>query len=1636
MLLGAYFKSSAQANLVNLLFATTSACTTATGSAVFTADQNPGYIPIRTFNILGLPSGYSGAQILYGFDFNSGTNQVQALNLPIGRYALEMIETQQSDPNFLYIEIDSFVITNGFPLPTFSLSTQFPLVTCDSIPITAVITSNGPVVDSPITNTAGTSSTGQHGMANNHIYNKINIPFEGGINSLSVNVVQRNPGDSIQLVLYDDVAGLPGSIIAITNPTPATLGLNTLYTLVGATLTAGDYWIGVKAQGAIGLNLNWPLNTSSASAIIDNTKSFSDPFINNPSGLNIFSNLYDVGVSINLSYVEPATFAWQPASTLTDSASLTPTAFPASATVYTITATNNYGCVGTATVLATPSNPLSITANASATNICAGESVQLSFSNTNSNPNTPALNYYWFDGSSTYSDSAIVYPSFNTTYTAVVTNNSGCQKSDTVNVFVKPTPYYYGGNYGFCDSFGVLYAIQNTSNNTFQWYKNGVLLPGENFDTLRVTSTGNYNVIVTNADGCINDTTGFSAVVDFGVSATETYTTSTNYACLNNDLYIYNTNITTGTSTGAPSNITTFLTQFAVPGSYTVSSNNDSISATGTISRPAEYSLIFTNPSYGLHVYDSITFDWYYSDTTALGMGMFIITDSDENPYYLDSTNSSTGAKSGTITIPWNQDFIVGLLNKNSSQSGAASFVLSNFTTKYALPVNNIAYYADSTLQTQLGGSFRGSFLAPTNVPGNITIYAQASNSGSNCLGAITPITYFVNDAPTISGVTVLPGFNNPINPTIICSEDSVIFIANNPNHYDLLWRFNGRTGDTNYRKTAGAVQVALQFDFEIFVTDSNGCTGSYNFANDMPPVTTYFPPGNVIVSDNEICGGESITVNYSTNEQVLFTNGYEEGTVTQPRLNTVYTAKLTDSVTGCNAYRSETVIVHSTPSIDTLSATPACAGSSYTITAVASNNTTAYTQALLPYALEPTTGTPSYIIKDGENIVEFSSGGPADGVTDAINLPFTFEYFGQDYNQIWLSSNGSLHFDVREQGNSSYFAYPLPNTLDKRAVINFALGNLSMSLPQSQMYYTIEGSAPNRKFVMNYTAPGLNAALIPIKGQVVLFEGSNNIQVSVDTMITDPILGPFTIGMQDKSKTRGFCFTTAPCGTTGVTMYKKTWLITPQKNLSNFYWQPLPSGQAFTNVDEIIVSNGTPRNLSLSLVNSDGCDTSKTITVTPSAGPTVSANANSTLICEGTTVILNGAGGLNYTWSNGITNNVATTINVAGFNIYTVTGSDAAGCTATSTIQITAAQSYGDLVHTSGGNSSTYPFVTSLTQAQPDGDSANYVGGQFCSQMFMVYDSIGGNSLGNVTGTVTTTASVTTAGGQPYCKRAFTITPTNQAGAAITLYFTQDEFNDYNNNKGMNLSMPTTSSNTDPDRANLIITKVNGGTLTTGTLVDIFPTSVVWNNTLVRWEVTFPVSSFSDFYLKTSTLATPLNVALLLSGKSTIKGNELQFRNGVKDAIEFEVQKSTAGSGFATIAAIKNNTNLSEFFYTDIAASASIATYKIVAKTTTNEFVSNTVSLENTNNLNAEFTLYPNPTSGKLSFTSKNSIKGNFNLKVKNTVGQVVMTINTNTDGGNTLDLDLSEFASGFYYVEIDVANKAPIFVGKVFKN
>ncbi len=162
------------------------------------------------------------------------------------------------------------------------------------------------------------------------------------------------------------------------------------------------------------------------------------------------------------------------------------------------------------------------------------------------------------------------------------------------------------------------------------------------------------------------------------------------------------------------------------------------------------------------------------------------------------------------------------------------------------------------------------------------------------------------------------------------------------------------------------------------------------------------------------------------------------------------------------------------------------------------------------------------------------------------------------------------------------------------------------------------------------------------------------------------------------------------------------------------------------------------------------------------------------------------------------------------------------------------------------------------------------------CDLIARVLPAGGSPVAGQINTCVTRDATQQYFNGEPYVQRHYDIEPASNAATAtatVTLYFTNQEFVDYNTINGAIWPMlPTNGAgNTVANRNNVRVTQFHGtptGGLPTstpgnytGTRVLINPgaANVSWNG--FYWQVTIPVNGFSGFYVHSTLTNAPLPI-------------------------------------------------------------------------------------------------------------------------------------------------------------------------------
>lgn len=290
---------------------------------------------------------------------------------------------------------------------------------------------------------------------------------------------------------------------------------------------------------------------------------------------------------------------------------------------------------------------------------------------------------------------------------------------------------------------------------------------------------------------------------------------------------------------------------------------------------------------------------------------------------------------------------------------------------------------------------------------------------------------------------------------------------------------------------------------------------------------------------------------------------------------------------------------------------------------------------------------------------------------------------------------------------------------------------------------------------------------------------------------------------------------------------------------------------------------------------------------------------------------------------------------------------------------------------------------------------------------------------------------SVPNFSGQPFVARHYQIKPANNAAVVtgkITLFFTQQEFTNYNNDAGSTFNLPAGAGDA-AGIGNLRIAKYNGSSSDdsglpgsyTGSVEMINPddADIKWNSGLSRWEVTLNVTGFSGFFVQGGAAVLPLK---LLSFTGAKQGLDATLQWSVVNAINvnrYEVERSENGRDFITAGTVTSGNN--PFLYTDknIFFIETIVYYRL--KTIDNNgkmFYSGIVRIVQLKN--QPISVFPNPAKNIITVSGLQQ-KGS--IKLLNADGKLLLKQNVYAQ---SVTIDIEKYSSGTYLIQYQSDNKA----------
>lgn len=604
----------------------------------------------------------------------------------------------------------------------------------------------------------------------------------------------------------------------------------------------------------------------------------------------------------------------------------------------------------------------------------------------------------------------------------------------------------------------------------------------------------------------------------------------------------------------------------------------------------------------------------------------------------LSWTGAATGSLTGisfpqTISSLVSGSYTFTFTNAQGCQSDPISTALSD---PGAPPKPTITITGPTTIcpgdnVTLTSSAVSGNTWSTGATSQSITVSAAGSYSVTNtslgCTSISDPVIITLNPTPVVSAGT----------DVVICAGSPVVLSASGAVSY--TWD-NGVSDGVSFTPLVTTT-------YTVTGTGANGCKNT-----DLVTVTVNSAPPVSAGADQDICIGDAVTLTATGALTFVWDNGVTNGVSFSPTATTTYTVTGTDG-NGCTASDQVTVTIKSTVPLNAGTDRTVCAGTAVTLAATGASGYSwdnGVTDGVSFVPLSTTTYTVSVI--DGSGCLN------TDQVLVTVN-PLPIVDAGNDQvvcegGPVTLAATGALLYNW-DQGvaDGAEFAAVATST------------------------YTVEGTDNNG-------CKAQDQVTVTVNSLPVVSAGPDQ-NVCSGTMVTLTASGASTY-VWDNNVTDGVAFAVTVGGTytvIGIDANGCQNTDALQINISSTLPlnagadQTICSGQLVTltatGAPTVSWDNGVTDGLAfaptvtttytVSANDGSGCTNTDNVTITVNPLPPVSAG-NDISACGGASIVLSGSGASIYVWDNGVTDGIAFT--PASSQTYTVTGTDANGCSAT----------------------------------------------------------------------------------------------------------------------------------------------------------------------------------------------------------------------------------------------------------------------------------------------------------------------------------------------------------------------------------
>ncbi len=494
----------------------------------------------------------------------------------------------------------------------------------------------------------------------------------------------------------------------------------------------------------------------------------------------------------------PYTYLWTPSASLSDSASLTPTATPDSTTLYILTVTDKNGCSSLDSVLVTVSDSLTPTITGGPWTLCMGDTAHLS-------AGTGYTSYVWSDGETT--------PDISVTqagdYTVHVTGGTGCAgTSAAVHITVLPDsvphPVLTAAKRVICNGD----SIQISPIETYASY---LWSTGDTTPTIFVSTTDTITLTAANAAGC----SGTSAPLVVTVLPTPVATVTIN----GSDTLCGSDSLTLAAQSGYAkyewsSGDTTSAIVVKTSGIYSVTVTN-----AGGCSATSAPDTVTVNPTPELFIHGPAAIcpnaTATYTDSSNINMANDLFTWS--------LTPAGAGNLSinnpGSITVQWGAAGTATLTLTETTPSGCSAtdsikVTISSNLTPIVTASEPTAFCPGDSVTLDAGAGY-ASYQWSMN--GQPIAGATHERLTVNQSGAYTVFVTSVGGCSGTSAVTNVTAYPVPATPVI--TQNGAELTSSPSSHYQ--WYFDGSPLMDSIHQT---LSPDTNGNYTVTITDTNGC--------------------------------------------------------------------------------------------------------------------------------------------------------------------------------------------------------------------------------------------------------------------------------------------------------------------------------------------------------------------------------------------------------------------------------------------------------------------------------------------------------------------------------------------------------------------------------------------------------------------------------------------------------------------------------------------------------------------------------------------------------------------------------------------------------------------------------------------